>query len=176
MMNLKVNLSILLFSLFSFFCFSQNDFFENYQAVSSKGEMPSVFSQALVDESGIDYDYYSEVSDEKLMEYLQYNHYGLRSIMGSGKILYGDPMSEFVNKVASKLMQGQPDKYQHLQFFLLKTNYTNALCMEPGVIFITTGLLAQLENEAQLAYILAHEISHYIEKHFQRSYVEAGED
>lgn len=175
-MKQNVSFFILLLFLTPFYSFSQTEFFENYQVIQSKGEMPDVFSQALIDESEIDYDYYSEVSDEKLMEYLQYNHYGLRSIIGSGKILYGDPMSEYVSKVATKLLQSQPDKYQHLQFFVLKTNYTNALCMEPGVIFITTGLLAQLENEAQLAYILAHEISHYVEKHFQRSYAEAGED
>lgn len=176
MKNLILRNYLLLLFLIPFSGLSQRDFFEDYQTVSSKGDIPVIFSKAPTDESGIDKDYYSEVSDEKLMEYLQYNHYGLRSIMGSGKILYGDPMSEFVNKVAERLLVGQPEKFQHLQFFVLKTNYTNALCMEPGVIIITTGLLAQLENEAQLAFILAHEISHYIDKHFQRSYVNAGQD
>lgn len=136
--------------------------------------MPDFFTKALQEETEVDRGYYSDIGEEKLMDYLQYNHYGLKFIMGFGSVLYGDPMSQFVNKVAKNLLVNQPKVLKYLQFFVLKTNYTNALCMEPGVIFITTGLLAQIENEAQLAYILAHEISHYKEKHFQRAYVETG--
>ena len=36
------------------------------------------------------------------------------------------------------------------------------------MIVVTTGLLAQLQNESELAFILAHEIAHYAEKHLEK--------
>lgn len=175
-MNLRLSNFFFLLALLSFYSLSQNEFFEDYQTVLSEGAIPEIFMNALPEESMVDREYYSEVGEEKLMEYLQYNHYGLKFIMGSGNVLYGDPISEYVNKIANKLLVNQPKVLKNLQFFVLNTNYTNALCMEPGVIFITTGLLAQLENEAQLAYILAHEISHYKDKHFQKAYIESSKE
>ncbi len=41
-----------------------------------------------------------------------------------------------------------------------------------GKIFVNIGLIAQLENEAQLAYILAHEINHYKNDHLLDAYLE----
>ena len=36
---------------------------------------------------------------------------------------------------------------------------------ENGIILINMGLLAQLSNESELAFIMAHEIVHYVEHH-----------
>ncbi|MCR9066814.1 MAG: M48 family metallopeptidase, partial [Cytophagales bacterium] len=41
----------------------------------------------------------------------------------------------------------------------------NAFAWRDGSIFINIGLLRYLENEAQLAYIMAHEIQHYQKEH-----------
>src|SRR5262249_43340445 len=41
----------------------------------------------------------------------------------------------------------------------------NAFALPGGQIFITLGLLNQLETEAQLAGVLAHETGHVIERH-----------
>ena len=52
-----------------------------------------------------------------------------------------------------------------LRFYIIKSTVANAFSTNQGIIFVTTGLIAQVENEAQLAFILAHEIVHYTEKH-----------
>ena len=41
----------------------------------------------------------------------------------------------------------------------------NAFALPNGSIYINTGMLARLENEAQLATVLAHEGAHFIHKH-----------
>ncbi len=52
------------------------------------------------------------------------------------------------------------------QFHLLADTQTiNAFALPGGQIFITMGLLNELETQAQLAGVLAHEMGHVIERH-----------
>src|SRR5207245_8552276 len=41
-----------------------------------------------------------------------------------------------------------------------------AFAMPEGRVFLHTGLLSRLENEAQLATILGHEVTHVYERHY----------
>ena len=41
----------------------------------------------------------------------------------------------------------------------------NAFAYPTGAIYVHSGLLARLENEAQLATVLAHEIAHIVHRH-----------
>jgi predicted Zn-dependent protease len=52
--------------------------------------------------------------------------------------------------------------------------HLNAFCLPNGHIYVNTGLLARLDNEAQLATILAHEAVHFTAQHSlqQRSSVD----
>ena len=55
-----------------------------------------------------------------------------------------------------------------LTFVVLPDPTLNAFAMPNGRIYVHTGLLACLENEAQLAMILAREIAHVTERHALR--------
>jgi predicted Zn-dependent protease len=41
----------------------------------------------------------------------------------------------------------------------------NAFALPNGAIYLNVGLLARLENEAQLAHVLSHEIAHVVQRH-----------
>lgn len=49
-------------------------------------------------------------------------------------------------------------------FYLLDDKQPNAFSLPGGFIFISHGLLNQLENEEQLAAVLAHEVSHIVHR------------
>jgi len=51
------------------------------------------------------------------------------------------------------------------KFAVIKDDSFNAFATPGGNIFITTGTLSNLENEAELASVLAHEIAHVVRKH-----------
>jgi predicted Zn-dependent protease len=55
-----------------------------------------------------------------------------------------------------------PEKVTY-RFLVLREPMVNAFALPNGSIYITTGLLALLENEAQLAGILGHEAHPYFE-------------
>ncbi len=62
---------------------------------------------------------------------------------------------------------------REIRFYIVKSPSVNAFAADQGIVFVNLGLLAQVENEAQLAFVLAHEIVHYMKKHSIERYVES---
>lgn len=142
----------------------------DYKPLVSIGELPDIVSisldQRILDDISRD----RSLSGEDEEAFVERNQYGLNSLIYSGDMLFGDPITAYVNEVAKVLLDANPSLNQDYQFYTLRSNVTNALCTDPGVIFVTTGLLSQIENEAQLAAVLAHEMVHKEEEHFEKSF------
>lgn len=87
-------------------------------------------------------------------------------------------MNDYVNQVARDVLtkSGNDSLIDKIDIFILKSNKVNAVAMQDGSIFITVGLLAQVENEAQLAFTIAHEITHVILQHSLDSYNEVKQE
>lgn len=58
-----------------------------------------------------------------------------------------------------------PEDCDRLNVYLLDLPGLNAFVMPNGAIFVQTGLLLRVENESQIAAVIAHEIVHFREKH-----------
>ncbi len=161
----------LLFSLISFA--QENDFFNNYQRMVSSGPIPKVFTTPTT-EKIIEKETQEQLnmSGKERKEFIKMVNYSIDEMLQSGMIVFGDETSKYVQDVAEKLLANHPDLLNELQFFVMKSNITNAMSTDQGIVFVTLGLLAQVENEAQLAYVLAHEITHYTQKHMQRGFEE----
>lgn len=166
-----IPISILIF-VTSFFTFSQKDF-NNYQTLLSKGEMPADFStpvsQKVLNDLAKNRLSFKTKMDTQI--YLETIHGHLDEILYSGYVIYGDEVSVYLQQLASKLLNDEPELLKELRFYTIKSNETNAFSTAPGIIFVTTGLISQLSSEAQLAFILAHEIAHYEKKHVHEEYV-----
>ncbi len=89
--------------------------------------------------------------------------------------LYQDPILEsYLNDVALRLAPpGIRDQEAiRIRVFAIKDPALNAFTYPTGSIYLHTGLLARLENEAQLAVVVSHEMTHATHRHaleFQRS-------
>ena len=58
-------------------------------------------------------------------------------------------------------------------FGVIENDTPNAFNAPGGYVFVTTGLLKKVSNEAQLAGVLAHEIGHVVHKHSLAKYRDA---
>lgn len=60
-----------------------------------------------------------------------------------------------------------PEIYRNLQFQfrVMDSSVVNAFALPGGYVYVTRGLLAHLNNEAQLAVVLGHEITHVVARH-----------
>ena len=86
-------------------------------------------------------------------------------LLKSGKVLYNDPVTNYINQVADSLLVNYPDLRKQITFYAVRSTSVNAFATHQGIIFVNLGLIARLETEAQLAFVLAHEIVHFRESH-----------
>ena len=88
-----------------------------------------------------------------------------KALAQSGLIYRDKKLDDYLNQVARKLQP--PQILEHIPFRIkvIKSPYLNAFAFPNGVIYIHTGILARLDNEAQLAALLGHEMTHCTHKH-----------
>ncbi len=85
--------------------------------------------------------------------------------------IYDDPLlDEYLGKIADRLL---PDEVRAaggpgLRFGVMSDPTLNAFAMPNGRIYVHSGLLSRLDNEAQLATILGHEMTHVTSRHALR--------
>lgn len=72
---------------------------------------------------------------------------------------------KYVTLVGAVLVQASTRPDLPWTFIVLDTDAVNAFAAPGGFIHITKGALAQLQSEAELAGVLAHELTHVTEKH-----------
>jgi beta-barrel assembly-enhancing protease len=97
-------------------------------------------------------------------------------ILGNYSVLNDEKINKYVNLVgaAVALYSGRPEiKYY---FAVLNSKEINAFAAPGGYVFITNGALMAIENEAQLAAVLGHEIAHIEKKHVVKELKIKGED
>lgn len=82
--------------------------------------------------------------------------------------VYDDPLlEEYLARVGDRLMSDQVRAAggPGFKFGVLRDPTLNAFAMPNGRIYMHTGLLSRLENEAQLATIVGHEMTHVTHRH-----------
>jgi len=91
---------------------------------------------------------------------------GVRKTYG----LYDDPqLTAYVASVGRKLVPYCHRPHLKYHFAILDTAVENAFAAPGGYIYITRGLLSMMNNEAELAVVLAHELGHVNARHSMRS-------
>lgn len=92
-----------------------------------------------------------------------------RNMAGRLLAFYGsvdDPkLISYVNQVGSYVAQNSDFPDRRFMFNILDNDKANAFACPGGYILITKGAIKLAENEAELAAILAHEISHVGRRH-----------
>lgn len=87
------------------------------------------------------------------------------NLLGAAAPVDDPELQTYVNHIG-KWLALQTDKPQlPWRFAVLDTDTVNAFAVPGGYIFVTRGLLLLLRDESELAGVLAHEISHVIERH-----------
>lgn len=80
---------------------------------------------------------------------------------------YVDEVAEEVLAVSHMRRSSTPEKFREteFQFRVLDSPIINAFALPGGYVYVTRGLMAHLNNEAQLAVVLGHEIGHVAARH-----------
>ena len=87
------------------------------------------------------------------------------NLLGASHLVKDNLLQKYVNNVGRwvAIQSERPDLAWH--FGVIDTNDINAFAAPGGYIFVTLGLYRMLNDESELAGVLAHEVGHVIRKH-----------
>lgn len=85
-----------------------------------------------------------------------------------------DRLQQYVDSVGQRLCLQSHRPGLDYRFTVLDSPLVNAFALPGGYIFITRGLMAHMNSEAELAGVLAHEIGHVTARHSVRQYTQAA--
>jgi len=83
----------------------------------------------------------------------------------SGAILKNPSLSRYLETVVERLWKRFPSQLNRPTVKIIADTRIEAHAYPNGVCFLSTGMLDVLENESQLAMVLAHEMVHYARQH-----------
>ncbi|MCG8325873.1 MAG: M48 family metalloprotease, partial [Thiotrichales bacterium] len=85
--------------------------------------------------------------------------------------VYDDPeLQVYVQQIGERLARKSHRSNLIYRFTVLDSKEVNAFALPGGYIYITRGLMAYLNSEAELAAVLGHEIGHVTARHSVRQY------
>jgi len=90
-------------------------------------------------------------------------------LLQSGRVFTDDALQQYLQEVIQKLRPCHTPGHLTFTARVIKAPQVDSFAYPNGFICIHTGLLARIENEAQLAALLAHEMAHCIKKHYLRA-------
>jgi len=93
-----------------------------------------------------------------------------KKIARSGLIYEDEKVTAYLNSVLTKLLPEDGVSGIKPKVIVLRSRHMNAFAFPDGTIYIHSCMLALMDNEAQLAVLLGHEITHSINRHAVKEY------
>ena len=85
-----------------------------------------------------------------------------KSLRTSGLLVTDQNVNNYIKSIVCRLAGPH---CPGIRIYVMQTPYFNASMAPNGVMQVWTGLILRSQNEAQLAYVLGHEIGHYLRRH-----------
>jgi Zn-dependent protease with chaperone function len=80
-----------------------------------------------------------------------------------------DPITVYVQQIGADLAAHAPGEKWPYNFHVVNQKEINAFALPGGAIFVNLGTVQAADNEAELAGVMAHEISHVVQRHGTRA-------
>ena len=87
------------------------------------------------------------------------------NLLGAAPLVNDPALQAYVNKIGMWIALHTDRPGLPWRFGVLDTGSVNAFATPGGYVFLTRGMLLRMRDEAELAGVLAHEVSHVVEKH-----------
>lgn len=135
----------------------------SFYRLEAKGQLPNDLVNTL---QGLNFDGSNPKSDIQ-----KSSNDNIKELILTGRIIYGDTVTKYLEKVLDKLLVNEPKLRKEIKLYTIKSSEANAFMSGDGFLFVTIGFIAQSTSEAEIAYVISHELIHYVNKH---SYKESG--
>jgi len=87
-----------------------------------------------------------------------------REVLSKGKVSADSTLNAQVTRVGRRIAEATGKNYQW-KFRVIEDKQANAFCLPGGKVAVYTGILPLTQDDAGLAAVLGHEVSHAIARH-----------
>jgi len=94
-------------------------------------------------------------------------------VESSARMIQDPVITEYVNRVGQNLVRNSDAKVP-FTIKVVDSDDINAFALPGGFFYVNSGLILAADNEAELAGVMAHEISHVVLRHATREMTRAG--
>lgn len=98
----------------------------------------------------------------------------LTQIRGALPVSLDPELNEYIQSLGTQLIAAGSASKLGFTFLLVQNSAINAFAAPGGIVAVNTGLLLTVQNESELAGVMAHEIAHVAQRHLARTYANAG--
>jgi hypothetical protein len=153
-------------------CHAQN--FDAYQTILPQGVIPKDFTERTAVKVATEI---TQVTGPNARQrkakkkFVLESTFSMDDFLASGNVLFNDDVSLYINSVLQEILKPYPDLKKQVRVYTVKSSSVNAFTTNNGLIFVNLGLLVRLKNEAQIAFVLSHEVVHFQKKHVINAYV-----
>lgn len=162
-------LSATVIFIFFFLALSAQDLKKDYVPLSNSGKLSKEFftsSTAKYQMQKATIERKQKRSKRKAQQEFYLNsNFVIDELLHSGKVLFSDDVTKYVNRVADELLKNNKKLRSKLNIYTVKSAVPNAFATDRGGVYINIGLIASVDSEAELAFVLSHEITHFEKKH-----------
>ncbi len=88
-----------------------------------------------------------------------------QEFLEKGLIVKHELANNYIQSIANRIAPSFEHPEIKLNYYILKDASINASALPNGNIYLNVGLISKLSSEDQLAFVMAHEIAHVIERH-----------
>lgn len=92
-------------------------------------------------------------------------------VMASSVLLYDDLIESRVAEIGQRVAAVSDCAEQRFSFKIVNDPTVNAFTLPGGYVYVTSNLLAFVENEGELAAVLAHEVAHNCARHLAKQVI-----
>lgn len=151
-----------------FLCFNAGIAQDSYAPLQSKGSPPKYLLKSIkenVKETELVLSPY-ETRETRLLEYglNGASYHKVSEMLGSGNILYGEETHKYLEDLMKTILK-KNKIFTSVKIHAFKSSYTNAFATDIGYLFVNLGLLSRVETESELAFVICHELAHYMLRH-----------
>ena len=118
-------------------------------------------------------DYLSQLPSGNRKDYVEiYNERwkDIQEKFDKQEIYTASDAQDYLDKLVGVIVKGNPELQKHpFHCYFSRSYIPNAAYIGEGIILFNMGLFDRLTDESQVAFILSHEISHYILRHQEKS-------
>ena len=79
-------------------------------------------------------------------------------------------IASYADQIMNTIVKNSPVEQSEITFTVLNSPVVNAMALPGGYIYVTRGILALANSEAEVAGVLAHELGHVVERHSAERY------